>query len=928
MSYKILSIILALLMVICLPTVAQSSDNYEKALQSFNLQKNNDAYIHLKNALQENPANLAAKLLLGKILVIQREEDAAIDELHEAIELGADLNLITVTLAKAYMLKKNYVKVIDLPFVALTTKNKFELFLLQAAAWQNLKNPDNAFEKYNHALALQPDNIKVVNSLALFYIQQGNIKKAQELALKLVEINPDDPLTLHFQGLLHQQANEIELALVFFERAYKSSSSDPFISRSLANIYIGLKNYDKARVIINDILKDTSDDPFIMLLNARLFSINDENELADEAYNSLIQKLTLLPGTVFEDLPELQYVSGLADYMMGNYEKARKQLQIYLANEKDSIKTIVMLVDIYIKQDETYKAAQFLEDKILITEQNLSLSLMLCNLYIKDKKVHKCELFISDLRKIHGDIKSLDLMQIKTLQHFKKYPEALALFKAKVADNSEEKIKKMAAILYIQNKQDAKALEIVDELLAIAPENINYQLLKSDILIDLQQTDEAQSIVDNILRIQPDSLQAKFNQAELHFLKGEFFQSQKYAEKLIITEPQSFRLYVLLGNSFFGQDKMDSALDAFFKARRLAGGSPIPSEQIVKIYRLTGKSDLAIDELERLSKDYFLKPKYIQAKAEIYAFQNKLTEAAQEYRILFSLWNDNHQLLLTLGQMQRQAKLFIDSEKSILKSLEISPDFLYSKIELMRLYVTQGKISDAEVLFNTLLVTETNNANVQLIAADIAYTKKQFIKAQKHYFKALDLNNNYSLAAIKLYQLAKNNNIGNRSFEKIMNGIIDRHSQSYFHRNLFADYFFSIGKKNKAKEHYFILEKVEDLPNKKYVYNNLANIYLEENLEKALGFVDKAIELDATNSSFFDTKGWILSQQKNYKLGLNFLRQAFSMDANNPSNRYHIAYTLVKLGRKKEAIMELEVALESNENFTEKKLAQQLLNSL
>ena len=922
-----------LLMFTCLPTAAQpseaqSSDNYEKALQSFSLEKNNEAHIHLKNALQENPKNLAAKLLLGKVLVIKRETDAAIDELNEAIVLGADLNLVALTLAKAYMQKNNYEKVIDLPFTVLTENNKFELFLLQAVAWQNLKNIDKTLEKYNLALALQPEDIRAISGLASLYMHHGDIKKAQELAIKLATINPEDPLSLHLQGQLHQQADEMELALVFFERAYKSSPADPYISRSLANVYIALNDYDKARVIVNGILKETSDDPFMMLLNARLFSINNENELADNAYNNLIQKLTLLPRSILDQLPQLQYVSGLADYMMGNYEKARKHLQVFLAQEKESIKTIVMLADIYIKQGETYQAQKFLEKNILITEQNLPMSLMLCNLYIKGKRIHRCDMLISDLRKIHGDNKALVLMQIKTLQALKKYPQALAVFKAELADNSEEKIKQTVAILYIQNKQAVKALEIVDELLSTAPENTNYQLLKSDILVDLKRIDDAQLIIDDVLRVLPNSIQAKFNQAQLLFLKREFSQSQKHAEKLIIAEPQSLRLYVLLGNSLLSQHKLESALETFFNAKRYADGSPIPSEQIVKVYRLMNKLDLAIDELDRLSNDYFLEPKYIQAKAEIYTAQNNLVKASKEYRNLFSLWNDNPQLLLTLGQMQRQAKLFGDAEISLLKSLELLPDFIYSKIELMRLYVIQGQMTKAEALSNKLLVTQTNNANVQLIAGDIAYFKKQFHTAQKFYFKALELNSNYSLAAIKLYQLAKNENIGNRSFEKIMNNIIESYPESYFHRNLFADYFFSIGHKDKAKEHYFVLEQVADLLNKKYVYNNLANIYLEENPEKALDFVDKAIALEGNNANFFDTKGWILCQQKHYKSGLKFLRQAFSMNANNPSNRFHIAYALVKLGRTKEAIVELEVALQSDENFAEKQSAQALRNSL
>ena len=41
-------------------------DHYENALQAYNTQDFNTAYIHIKNALKQKPSNLSAKLLLAK----------------------------------------------------------------------------------------------------------------------------------------------------------------------------------------------------------------------------------------------------------------------------------------------------------------------------------------------------------------------------------------------------------------------------------------------------------------------------------------------------------------------------------------------------------------------------------------------------------------------------------------------------------------------------------------------------------------------------------------------------------------------------------------------------------------------------------------------------------------------------------------------
>lgn len=51
-------------------SMATTSEDYEKALKAYNVTEYDEAYIHLKNSLQKDPQNLAAKILMGRILLI------------------------------------------------------------------------------------------------------------------------------------------------------------------------------------------------------------------------------------------------------------------------------------------------------------------------------------------------------------------------------------------------------------------------------------------------------------------------------------------------------------------------------------------------------------------------------------------------------------------------------------------------------------------------------------------------------------------------------------------------------------------------------------------------------------------------------------------------------------------------------------------
>ena len=924
-----ISILLTLLFIIFSTSVtAQSSDNYEKALQSFYQNEIDETFIHLKNALKDNPVHLPSKILLAKVLLLKGEEDVAIYYIEEAIAQGADVNLTTLTLAKAYIQKRNNLKVISLVDTNLSAQNQIELILLQASALQNTGKDDEALIKYKQVIAKQPKNINAVSGLAAFYLRHENIEKVNQYLSQLEKLDPESATYLFIKGQLFEREGKAQEALAYIEKAYAKSPSNSFIARLLANNYINLKKYAEARVIVNDILEKNPDEPFLMLLNARLHTVNQENDLADDVYNELAQKLLLVPPEIMTEMPELLYISGLADYMMGSYESAQKTLLTFIATKKENLNAILLLADIYLKQDQVYSATDLLEKNITLVENHLPTAIKLCNLYLQDEKPSKCGRLLVNLNQLYGDNDAFNYLQVKVLLSYKQYPEALTFFEEKLNTNQSIQIKYMAISLYMLNNKQQQALTVVNDLLKNNPTNLKYQLTKSDVLIELKQFDQAEIILQNVLNKQPDSPKAQFNQARILYLKGNYVLAQKAAEKLLINETDSFQVYTLLGNSLLGQRNFDPALAAYLEAQKLSKDNPATIEQIVKLYRMSGKLDLALDKLDYLGKRFFLEPKYIQQKAEIYVLQEKYELAAREFNLLLGLWGDNYELLLVLAQMQRGAKLYQDAEASLVKSLEIKPNFLYSKIELLRVYLLQKQVVKAEILAQELLKGNSSNATIQLLAGDIQYAKNEFQKAQKYYLSALTLNNNYLLAAIKLYNLARTQQIGERVFETTLITIVSKNPESYFHHNLLADFYLERNEKEKAKTHYEVLERVENLPKKQSVYNNLANLYLHDDLVKALTYINKALEIDPSNSHFYDTKGWILCLQNNFQQGLNLLRQSYAINSTNPANRYHIAYALNKLNRKAEAKNELDAALSLNEHFTEIEDAKRLRESL
>jgi len=910
--------------------VREPTDDYEKALKSYHENNYNNAYIHLKNVIKQTPSHLPSKLLLGQVLLKKKQVNAAIQILTEALQMGVDKNLIYVFLAEAYMQQRNYLAVFSLATDELNHNNQYQLLMIQGNALLRQNNDEGALEKFNQALQIKPNEENILKAIGSFYIHQGDLDKASYYIDKINGLNPNSSSGLYLRAQVLIKNKLHKKALSLLEKANQLSPNDRLIGRTLAQTYITLNKITEARSIIKLLLIDTSDDPFLMLLNARLHSMSKENELAIVAYDKIAIQLSNIPSEVLVDLPELLYVSGLANYMLDNFVLAENHIKRYLAEEVDNLYPVTILADIYMKQDRSSEALNLMEKHYNLVSQDLVTSVRLCNQYLINKTPHKCDALIDELANIHGSQIALTLLKVKVLQAQKRYNEALHFFEEKMSlEIMTLGHKRLKAILYSQNKQHQEALEILNDLLTASPENINYMQLMINELLALKQYAQVEKLNKQVLTLLPENFRAKYIEAELLYLNEDYYQAQKSAEKLILIEPSSFLATLLLSNTLIAQNKLAEALEASIKAKGKSKGASVkPSENIIRIYRLQGQQEKALAELETLNKRFFLDPKYLLEKAELSLLINNFDAARVNYNILFSIWSDSHQKLLLLGQKQRLAGFYQEAENSFLRGLYLSPDFILLKIELLRLLLIQQKIEQAQKIITPLMKNHANNANIVLLAGDIALNKGQPEKALQYFLLALKLNNNYHKAIYRLKKLIAEYQLGHNEFEQVLKNIIEKYpDETIFHRHTLADYLLEQGNDQEAKQHYLQIIKIVAYPNLKYAFNNLANILITTDPKLALKYIDEAIKLDSTVADFFDTKGWVLVKSEQLSQGLTYLRDAYTLNSENPINWFHLGYTLHKLNRNKEASRELNKVIAIKKDFSEKKQAMKLLDS-
>ena len=121
---------------------------------------------------------------------------------------------------------------------------------------------------------------------------------------------------------------------------------------------------------------------------------------------------------------------------------------------------------------------------------------------------------------------------------------------------------------------------------------------------------------------------------------------------------------------------------------------------------------------------------------------------------------------------------------------------------------------------------------------------------------------------------------------------------------------------------------LEQRPDSVAHLNNRALARSELGEPGALEDAQKAQQLDPSNPQVNDTLGLILVKSGDAFGGLGFLREASVRSSKDPSIKLHLAMALSALGRDREALSELYQALETDQLFSERSLAEDLQKAL
>jgi putative PEP-CTERM system TPR-repeat lipoprotein len=280
--------------------------------------------IELKNVLQKDPNNAAARLLLGRVYLDFGDNAGGDKELRRARDLGADPADLMEPLGRAWMRVRKYDQILEEFQVDETAppERRALVLTLRGGAHAGLGRLAEAEENVRNALALDPGNVLAIVGRARLAQAQGDNAMAEAALKDALRTAAKDPDVLILKGDFEFDRGEFDTALDAYQELVDIRRFNPFHRLRLANAQIMVGKIDEALANIDRAMKNVPKHPQAIFLKALAAYQAKNYNLADTYAKEVL-------AIASEHLPS-QLVAGAANYALGQFQQAARYLAVFL----------------------------------------------------------------------------------------------------------------------------------------------------------------------------------------------------------------------------------------------------------------------------------------------------------------------------------------------------------------------------------------------------------------------------------------------------------------------------------------------------------------------------------------------------------------------------------------------------------------------
>ncbi len=246
-------------------------------------------------------------------------------------------------------------------------------------------------------------------------------------------------------------------------------------------------------------------------------------------------------------------------------------------------------------------------------------------------------------------------------------------------ERSQPDALRFLGIIACLQKEWTQALELIDQAIAVSPENGLAYSNRGNVLSELKRHDEALICYEKAISLQPDYAEAYSNQGNALQALGRFEEALICYEKAISLQPDYAEAYSNQGNAFLALSRYQAALACYEKTVLLDANNAKAFYGAAIIFDLQKKYDYSLGCCNQALK---IQPHYLEALAlrgTIYFRAKDYEQALTNFDEILLIHPQSIQAWLSKGDIYAETKQFEKADEAFKKALVIDPtkDFLF-----------------------------------------------------------------------------------------------------------------------------------------------------------------------------------------------------------------------------------------------------------
>ena len=453
---------------------------------------------------------------------------------------------------------------------------------------------------------------------------------------------------------------------------------------------------------------------------------------------------------------------------------------------------------------------------------------------------------------------------------------SLLLQKALARDPENAEAHILNARVQMVKNELPKAIEELTRLNARYPgrPDLLYQLGVAQLLN--KDIDKAVENLTAAVNRQPDFTQATLLLSELSLRKGNYDVAINRLNPLIASQPKLGQAYVLLAEAYHAQRKLDTSLAVY---RQLLQQFPNTPEAYYATGNILREQNKPAEARKAFEKTLELATNHVRSVTQLVVLdlaETNFPAALQRVQKLIDKDPKSAGPPYLQAQVYQAKNDLAQAEASLLKAIELEPNFRDAYMRLARLYAVSNRHQQALDRLQGVLTKNPKDSAALMQMGMIYDQKKDYAKAAETYEKALALSPNFQACLNNLaYLYAEHLNKLDRAFELATKA-----------RNL-------------------------DLQQHKAMESRLASVDVGA--------------LPPPDPATADTLGWILYRRGDYAQAASLLRESAQNAPAEPEIQFHLGMAEYRQGEEEAARVALQRALQLSKDFQGKDEAQQCL---